>query len=167
VRLAERVLAPPHDPRAAPANKPGAWPVTHFVYAAPPDADWEAAWHNTEALLAALRRDVESAGAKFVVMIVPGSGALGLVLRNGEPIPGSDGARWDLDYPRRRLVGVLDRLGIDYVDTTADLQASEMAAPTTTFFPYDMHLGVDGHRVVAHVLARKLEGLSVAAATER
>lgn len=142
-------------------------PVPFFVYQAPPDERFEAAWTLTEAIIARLRHEVESRGSQLVVALVaapeqvyPDQWAQ-TVARN----PAMQSLRWDLDAPNRRLNQFLTRQNIAHLDLLPIFReaAAQPNAPPL-HFRHDQHWTPAGHRLAAEAIHRFLldEGLAEA-----
>jgi hypothetical protein len=113
--------APPGD-RAAPAAEPREPGVDNAVYRPPADAVWRESWEVTEAMLAAFAREVRSAGAEPVLMLI-GTGAQ---VHPDPRVPRGFAAALglaDLGYPVRRLLDAAERHGMAVLNLPALLAA--------------------------------------------
>jgi hypothetical protein len=151
LRRLRRVLRS-NDPIAGSART---YPIELDVLAVPPQPLWLDAWASTEVLITELRRMVESGGARFAVVVMPGresadSRWLGL----WPAAPGPDGTqRWDVDYPRERLASFLKRENIPFFDLTDTIRRRGASDDEPEwFFQFDPHLTERGHRAVAQAL---------------
>jgi len=75
------------------------------VFTNPPLPPWDYAWRITEALYRELHEDVRALGATLLVVFVP---ERQMVVPDywhalTERLPSEDRARWDVEYPRRRM----------------------------------------------------------------
>lgn len=127
-------------PRSAAASPPAATPpVPDYIrlsdWSKATDQERAAGWLMTSALLSRLRAEAESAGAGFLVMIVP------------------DHVR---DEVTRRAVWLCREGAIDCIDPTARFRAEELrlrpSGKKLAFLPLDIHWTADGHRLAAEVL---------------
>jgi hypothetical protein len=132
----------------------GTIPLDYHVYATPVDAEWEAAWGSTEALLVRMRDRCRAGGARFGLASastphgVWGS-AQGLE-RLQESFPAMRAHTWDLDLPDRRLAELAQRNGIPFV-------ALEPAFRDATAGGARLHWRFDGHwNAAGHDLAGRL-----------
>lgn len=132
----------------------------NVIYLEPQDRVWMEAWAVTEGLILAMRDEVRSHGAKFVVV----------TLSNGPQVLPNPNAREafmkrlgirDLFYPDNRIRMLCDREGIEVVTLAPDLRA--YAERTGTFlhgFGNDVgngHWNSAGHRVAGQLIAQKLQ----------
>lgn len=126
-------------------------PVPFYVYRDPPDAEWEAAWNLTEALIRRLRQEIEEDGGQLAVVIIAAPEQV-YPERWEQTVAASESLQqgnWDLDLPNKRLAGFLDGEGIPYVDLLPHFRkaAAQPNAPA-------LHLRHDGHWTAAgHALA--------------
>jgi len=135
----------------------GGVPLDYWVYAAPPDAEWEEAWRRSESLLLGLRRAVEADGAEFGVLIVAGREQV--YPQSWEAIlrahPAMQGIEWDISWPERRLARWCDDNGIPRVRLTEAFRAArDSSAPL--HYHYDGHWTAAGHRLAAKTVAKFL-----------
>ncbi|MCL4303801.1 MAG: hypothetical protein KJ077_49415 [Anaerolineae bacterium] len=141
------------------ANHPTT-PVHFFIYQAPPDGQFEAAWTLTEAIIKRLRDEVESRGATLAVVIV---GAPEQVYPlEGERMlaanPGLQGLSLDLELPNRRLNDFLTAEHIPHLDLLPVFRQAA-ADPNTPplHFRHDGHWTVTGHRLAAETICKFLQ----------
>ena len=121
-------------------------------------------WKITEAEILALQTEVRASGGRFLVALIPGLEAMAPEkFREAlKRYPGLEDFELDLDYPRRRLMGFLDRNRIPCVDLQGEFDAEENAAVRDRlYFKFDQHFSPVGHRIAGRALARALaaEGL--------
>lgn len=135
-------------------------PVHFFVYQSPPDAQFQAAWALTEAIIKRLRDEVESRGAKLAVVIIgapeqvyPAEGERMLAAN-----PGLQGLTMDLELPNRRLNDFLTAEHIPHVDLLPVFRQA-VADPNTPplHFRHDGHWTVAGHRLAAETIYEFLQ----------
>lgn len=127
------------------------------LYLEPPDPTWEEAWRVTEALLAAMRDEVVSHGARFFVVGLTNSIQVHPELATREAFRARIGAT-DLGYPERRLGAFAARAHLDFlslVPTFAERAAADHAFlhgfPSTGLGKG--HWNKDGHHLAAATIA--------------
>jgi len=132
-----------------------ATPIPFFVYQEPPDERFEAAWALTDAIVARLRDEVESRGARFVVVIIGAPEQVyraeweRTIARN----PAMQALNWDLDAPNRRLDAFLAAQNIPYLDLLPIFrQAAAQPDAPPLHFQHDQHWTVEGHRLAAEAI---------------
>lgn len=140
------------------ANHP-ATPIPFFVYQNPPDADFEAAWQLTEAIIAGLRDEVSQRGAKLVVVLISAPEQVypaewdKIVAAN----PAMQSGGWDLEAPNRRLTQFLAAEGIPYLDLLPVFrQAAAQPETPPLHLRHDQHWTTAGHRLAAETIAQWL-----------
>ena len=158
LKLAEWGLIKPGSETRNAAQGPGYIPVAYGVYHVPLEPLWEQGWDTTAAILAELKRQVEGDGAALAVVVLPAQeqvvpGAWDLTLAT---FPAMQSQTWDLDQPNRRLAGILDSLGIPYLDLLPVFRAADGAS---LFFPIDRHWNEAGHALAGEALASWLQSL--------
>jgi hypothetical protein len=134
-------------------------PVHFFVYQSPPEAQFEAAWALTEAIIKRLHDEVESRGARLAVVIIgapeqvyPAEGAR--LLAN----PGLQGVTIDFDLPNRRLNDFLTAENIPHLDLLPVFrQAAADPETPRLHFRHDGHWTVAGHRLAAEAIYEFLQ----------
>lgn len=144
---------------ATPALNPDEIGVDNLVYREPLDATWEEAWRVTEALLVAMRDEVEGRGAKFFVA----------TLSNGVQVHPAPAAReafmrrvgaTDLFYPDKRVAALGARSRFTVFTLAPELQADAEARRIFLHgFGPDIgngHWNAEGHRAAGRLLAQKL-----------
>ena len=130
-------------------------PIPFFVYRAPPDPQFEAAWSLTEAIISRLQAEVESRGARFVVVIIgakeqlyPAEWAATLAAN-----PAMQTLTWDLDEPNRRLAAFLTAEQILYLDLLPIFrEATAQPEAPPLYFGHDGHWTPAGHRLAARAI---------------
>ncbi|MBE7552522.1 MAG: hypothetical protein HS126_15745 [Anaerolineales bacterium] len=135
-------------------------PVHFFVYQSPPEAQFEAAWALTEAIIKRLRDEVENHGARLAMVII---GAPEQVYPlEGERMlaanPGLQGLTLDLELPNRRLNDFLTAERIPHLDLLPVFRQAA-ADPNTLplHFRHDGHWTVAGHRLAAEAIHEFLQ----------
>lgn len=134
-------------------------PVHFFVYQSPPEAEFEAAWTLTEAIIKRLRDEVESHGARLAVVIIGAPEQVYPV--EGERLlaanPTLQNLTLDLELPNQRLGTFLAMEQIPYLDLLPVFRqtASDPATPPL-HFRHDGHWTVTGHRLAAEALQKFL-----------
>jgi lysophospholipase L1-like esterase len=154
-----------HEDRAEVAAAAGLEDVgiNRMVFAEPTQPKWTEAWTVTDAILAQLHREVESAGARFMVVTLtmgpqvhPDPAARErLLTRLGAP---------DLFYPDDRLAEIGRAHGFPVVNLARPLQV--LAERDGTFFHGFSntklgtgHWNAAGHRAAAELIADRIERL--------
>lgn len=134
-------------------------PVHFFVYQSPPNADFEAAWTLTEAIIKRLRDEVENPGAKLAVVIIGAPEQVYPV--EGERLlaanPALQDLTLDLELPNRRLGTFLAAEQIPYLDLLPVFrQAANDPATPPLHFRHDGHWTVAGHKLAAEAIQKFL-----------
>lgn len=130
-------------------------PVPFFVYQAPPDERFEAAWTLTEAIISRLRTEVERRGARLVVVII---GAPEQIYpeawdRTLAAQPDMRSINWDLDEPNRRLAAFLAEEEILYLDLLPIFrEAAARPEMPPLHFRHDQHWTAAGHRLASEAI---------------
>lgn len=129
--------------------------AAHWIFSREEPADVAEAWRLTGRLLRALRDDVESRGARFLVVILPSAEQIyddlwrDLVRQAGDP-----GRHFDRAHPERRLGALCREAGIAVVAMADAFHARAPKARSTVreewlFHGGKWHLNEEGHRVAA------------------
>jgi hypothetical protein len=130
-------------------------PIPFYVYQDPPDERFEAAWALTEAIIARLRDEVESRGARLVVVLIaaPEQVSPEAWARTVAANPALQDRSWDLAAPNRRLSTFLTAEHIPHLDLLPLFRqvAAQPDAPRL-HFRHDQHWTVAGHRLAAEAL---------------
>jgi hypothetical protein len=131
----------------------------NLVYLEPANAVWNDAWSVTEDLILEMRNEVNSRGAKFVVVTLSNGPQ---VLPNPE-VRESFKKRFgitDLFYPDDRIKLLCARTGIPVIMLAPELQ--EFAERNNIFLhgfgdnPGNGHWNASGHRVAGELIAKKI-----------
>jgi lysophospholipase L1-like esterase len=125
--------------------------------------DVEDAWRLTAALLGQLRDEVEAAGARLAVTVIPCAEQVDDELWSDLARRARDaGLELEREGPSRRLAQIAARRGIPLADLAPALAATarhspgEPASAGRLFLLGRFHLSDEGHRVVAEALRRFL-----------
>jgi len=121
------------------------------------DAEVDKMWDITAALLAALKRDVESDNGRLVLFYIPANGELtdrGWQLSLEE----YQGARrtWRRGRILSRLREVAQQEGIPLIDPSAPLAEAQASWLHPAYYPEDGHWNALGHAIAAREIARFL-----------
>jgi lysophospholipase L1-like esterase len=95
--------------------------VDNVVYREPGDAIWQDAWHTTEGLIAMMRDEVQSKGAKFFVLTLSNGIQVWPYHEGREAFLQRIGAK-DIFYPDNRIREFCDREGIRVASLAAAMQ---------------------------------------------
>ena len=126
----------------------------HRVFLAQRNPTVERAWETTLALIAELRRMVESAGGRFVLFYIPFSDEVNPdwweeTVSASPPLQEQE---WDLGGPERRLRAFCDGAGIEFL-SPRELMARDEQFGTDRFYFKHGHLNESGHSLVADQVA--------------
>ena len=113
-------------------------------------------WERTEAILAALRADVEAAGARFAVFYVPDETEIDERVADLTRQRYGVGSRW---WRTGRVFDRLHGVSVARDMTLLDPRFAFLEAQrrgVAAYFPQDGHWNEEGHRVAAEVLDRGL-----------
>lgn len=128
-----------------------------------PGSPWATGWKRTEDILRVFRREVEAAGARFVLASIPArlqvqadamTFALDEELRSKARPTLDECVDWNL--PEKRLGAFAAAEGITFVPFLDTLRAAT-AATGRSAYRYDGHLNARGHRLAGTRLADTLE----------
>lgn len=138
-------------------------PIGSTIYAAQYTDKLEQAWTLTEALIKELQREVESHGAKLVVLV---STDIYMVHPDQwqqvlETYPSMQNTDWDLDKPNRMITEFLQREGIPYVELTPFFRGYQLDPGQLLFWPRDRHWNIEGHHLAGEVLYDWLIGNAI------
>jgi hypothetical protein len=135
----------------------------HWIFARGGDPDVEYAWRLTGALLRRFHEEVEAAGARLGVVVIPCAeqvdDALWAALRRRAGEAGLDVAR---EEPSRRLAELCAEAGIPSIDLTpafagaAGVPGGAGASAARLYLLGRFHLSDEGHRVAAEGIRRFL-----------
>ena len=135
-------------------------PVPFFVYENPPNAEWEAAWALTEAILVDLRNQVESDGGKFAVVIIPAREQVYIDEWTRTVASNADMRQreWHLELPNERLTDLLSRHSVPHLDLLPIFRESAALdnAPRL-YFRRDGHWTEAGHQLTAEAVLTFIE----------
>lgn len=149
---------------SAPGSPPLGGMSIYDVTKTTPDPEWSQAWAVTEALIRALRADVETTGARFAVAVMASREAVVPAVWESvcRLLPASKTASRDPEYPVTRITEFLQQEGIDNVNLLPPLRRAAERAGETGFFGLDIHLNEEGHVVLASALTPFLASLLTA-----
>lgn len=134
----------------------------HWIYATEEPADVAEAWRLTGALLAEMADEVHQDGARFGVVLIPTAQQVYPdSLRKAVASAGADAARFDADYPDRRMAKLCEAGGVPLLTMTADFR---QAAPGRSlaksdewlFLRGEGHFNARGNRLAAEAVGRWL-----------
>lgn len=152
-RLASTAYLPRVPRRAGAAGPPNTSSLAPYLLTPPPE--WAAAWRITYGLVLRLRREVESRGARFAVVVVDSPPEVSAeywdVLRAFSTADGP----YDRDVPNRRITRFLRRRGIPFVSLLEPFRARFVDRSERPYFT-DFHWTPVGHAFAADVLAHEL-----------
>lgn len=159
VRAFRRLVGRP-APLPVPVAVPSFDLTIYEVWKPTLDPEWAEAWKVTEALLRALRTDVERTGARFAVAVLPSREAVAPAawerLKHAfSPLR----VGYDPEHPVGRITAFLAREGIPHVSLLPSMRSAAERTGTTGFFGWDLHLDTQGHAVVAAALGPFVENL--------
>jgi SGNH hydrolase-like domain, acetyltransferase AlgX len=113
-------------------------------------------WRRTEGILAALRGDVEAAGARFAIFYIPDETEIDDGVAELSRQRYGMGPRW---WRSGRVFDRLHGISVERDMTLLDPRQAFLDARrrgAQAYFPEDGHWNEDGHRMAAEVLARAL-----------
>jgi hypothetical protein len=119
-------------------------PLTEEVFFTQPDEKWETAWQTTEAILTAYRDAVLADGAELLVVLIPPHVIVQEDTWRYTALFEQSGREWDLWYPQKRMLALLDKLNIPVLNPTQtfiDLKAQTGENP---FYSLDGHFNSTG-----------------------
>lgn len=150
--------APASPPPPPPAALTSMLLRTDLIFRAylPEDEPWRQSWAILEAIILEIRREVEAAGGRFLVVMIPHRYEVDPGRR--QPLlaryPSFPEDYWDFERPRRRLLEIAGRNGLTLVDPTEPFSAA-LRAGTPVYF-MDGHLTGEGSRIVTEGILEKL-----------
>ena len=137
--------------------------LDNAVYSPPGNADWQAAWAVTEALLRQMAAETRAHGARFAVVTLTDGIQVDPDLKKRQAFATQLGIA-DLFYPDERIKQTAEAAGIPILNLAPPL--ADYAARTGHFlhgFPNtrsgEGHWNAEGHREAAKVLGRWLCGI--------
>jgi hypothetical protein len=113
-------------------------------------------WTITAALLAAIKQDVESRGARFAVQYVPARFEVNPTVWQTTRERYKLGRRWDPYVVHDRLKKELDAIGVPLLDPRAELTAVDSTG-TPAYYTRDVHWNAVGNRIAAEGLQAWVE----------
>jgi hypothetical protein len=123
------------------------------------------AWRITRALVARMRDDATSAGAGFLVFVIPIRSRIYTQDNDVRSNAAARNAEVDLDAPVRQFQDLCEAEAIAYIDPTAAfVQAADRLAGRgeRLYYRYDWHWNANGHRLAGEILARRLRPMLAA-----
>lgn len=134
--------------------------IDDAIYREPEDPAWQSAWALSERLVAAMRDEVEAAGARFLFMTLSTSAQVHPDVGVREATAKRVGAP-DLLYPERRFEAFARARGIRWLSPIPELRrAAESSGACVHGFPgpwpCEGHWNATGHRIAGEALARAL-----------
>ena len=144
------------------------WNLRDQLFCPPEDdSGWNAAWDRTEFVLASLAQECAALGARFGVLVIPTIFQVeqtGLTLAAQLDLLFQPRAtaysESDFELPERRLAGIFERQGIEWMQTL-DALRTEARNTQRVMYLKNGHLNARGHEVAGRVLARWLRGEDV------
>jgi lysophospholipase L1-like esterase len=137
--------------------------LDNAVYSPPGNADWQAAWAVTEALLREMEEETRAHGARFAVVTLTDGIQVDPDLKKRQAFAHQLGIA-DLFYPDLRIRKTAEAAGIPVLNLAPPL--ADYAARTGHFLhgfpntqPGEGHWNAEGHREAARVLGRWLCGV--------
>lgn len=127
--------------------------LTVFQDPSPPQI--EKAWRITEALLQELKRQVEMAGARLMILYAPIKGRVQWGAR-AEAIKRKYGLK-DLDKPSRNLELICNKLSLPFTDPTGYFRQEIERCGEHLYYERDGHWNARGNEVVARILLEHIE----------
>jgi lysophospholipase L1-like esterase len=135
--------------------------IRRGAYLEPTSSVLAEAWATTEALIRAVRDEVQQRGADFALLYLPMVAETDSDAGRREAFARELGEEGTLEYPRNRVGLLASREGMRFVDPTPALL--ERAVSSRTFVngfpntgPNEGHLNRHGHQVVGETLSRAL-----------
>ena len=128
---------------------------SYDIFAATPPPAWERAWAITEALILALRDEVEASGAEFRVVLLPHpvqvqrdwwAARLSLY-------PAMAQIQWDLLQPNAHLANFFEAHRIAYLDVYPELAGYVKRTGAYLYYRSDGHFTPEGNQIVGQAIA--------------
>jgi hypothetical protein len=104
-------------------------------------------------------QEVSAAGQDFLVVIIPDECQIDSTLvEDAARAMGLDATALDVDLPRRRLMELLDEMGIAYLDLLPPFR--EHARRQPLYWPNNSHFNIEGQRLMGDLVAEYISGKS-------
>ena len=136
-------------------DDPGPLPAELFPFRAVHRRESDEMWSRTTALLRALAREVEGAGARLLVFYVPARFEVNERAWELTRQRYRLGPRWKPERVAERLRAECAGLGLVLIDPREELRARESSG-RPAYYPRDGHWTEAGHETAAGLIARKL-----------
>ncbi|MFN8441995.1 MAG: DUF5989 family protein [Caldilineaceae bacterium] len=132
-------------------------PLAYNVYHPHPDAEWQASFDVTEAILAEIKRTAAEMGAPTAALLVTAPeqvipGYWDDIVQTWPPMKGQE---WSMEFPFSKTVEILNRVQIPVVDTLESFR-QQQSAGVTVHFHEDGHWTATGHALAAGLLFNSL-----------
>jgi hypothetical protein len=145
----------PHLTQNADAAPPYATPFAVYLRHYP--SQWREAWRITKASVLQLRKEVESHGSRFAVVIVDAKEVVSEKRWRGQAsMLGLDLPANDADRPHERILQILARSGIPTISLLEEFRHTFGPNASPGFFNWDVHWTAEGHALAGQVVARDL-----------
>ncbi|HEY2838147.1 MAG TPA: SGNH/GDSL hydrolase family protein [Pirellulales bacterium] len=152
------VQAPPAQAAAAPAAEVAKSPVA-AAETTKPKSDLEAQVIVTRHFLEKWKRDCEDRGARFIVAYIPG-----MIELTESPFASIEILVQNQKSYREAFFACAESLQIETLDLLPGMLAAKREKRLDRLaYPHDTHWTATGHRVVADIVAQRLEDTTVAA----
>lgn len=142
-----------------PAAPDGELGIDNMIYRQPADAVWHDAWTLTERLLVQMRDEVESRGARFLVVTLSNAIQVHPETRAREEFARRLGVG-DLLYPELRIKALGARKGFDVLNLAPSLQSYAAQHKVFLHGAGDQigngHWNAQGHALAGQIIAQKL-----------
>ena len=125
------------------------------VFRDPSPPQMQKAWETTEALLRELKRQVEAAGARLIILYAPIKGSVQWE-ETAEATKREYGLT-DLDKPSRDLELLCNKLSLGYIDPTDSFRQEMQKCGEHLYYEVDGHWNARGNEVVARILLEHIE----------
>ena len=155
LRLAQESAAPETPGDAARHEGQAQIPPQFEILKDPPTPQAEKSWRITEALLRELKRQVEAAGERLIILYAPIKGSVQSE-ETAEATKREYGLK-DLDKPSRDLELICNKLSLGYIDPTDSFRQEMKRSGEHLYYEKDGHWNARGNEVVARILLEHLE----------